>query len=58
MRCLRCKSVLEHSGMEPYRYICTGCEQHYFVVVQLKPVEPKRMAQLESGVAERSPRSG
>lgn len=58
MRCLRCRSLqLEHSGMEPYRYICKGCGQHFLVVMQLVPVEPKRVAQLEGGVAERSPGS-
>jgi len=58
IKCLRCKDRLEPSGMEPYRHICVACGQHYFVVVQITPVEPKRVPQLEGGgVAECSSRT-
>jgi hypothetical protein len=55
MRCLRCKSTLERSGKEPYRYICSDCGQHYFLQMQLVPVEaPHRTPLLEQDNAERS----
>jgi len=55
LRCLRCSSFnLERSGKEPYRYECTECGQHYFVVMQLVPVAPPdRPRFLEPPVAER-----
>lgn len=41
LRCLRCKGKnLVRSGKEPYRFICEECGQHYFIVMQLQPVDP------------------
>jgi hypothetical protein len=58
MRCLRCKNTLERSGKEPYRYICSSCGQHYFLEMQLIPVEASRQTPLlEAGSAERRPRT-
>jgi Zn finger protein HypA/HybF involved in hydrogenase expression len=37
--CLRCRGILEQSGREPYRFICPECKQHYFLIMQLVPVE-------------------
>lgn len=57
MRCLRCKGRLERSGKEPHRHICSDCGQHYFLQMQLVPVEaPSQIPLLEGNSAER--RSG
>jgi phage FluMu protein Com len=53
MRCLRCKSMLDRSGREPYRYECPNCKQHYFLVMQLVPVDPEEDHLLEEAHADR-----
>jgi len=47
------------SGKEPYRFECGGCGQHYFVVMQLTPVDPPaRTPLLEANdVAGQGPRT-
>lgn len=47
MRCLLCKSVLQASGQEPYRYVCSSCGQNFIAVFQLMPVDPLRPPQLQ-----------
>jgi len=56
LRCLRCRSLnLVRSGREPYRFECQDCKQHYFVVMQLVPVDPDYPTPLlESSRAEQS----
>lgn len=40
LRCLRCSSRRMHrSGREPYRVECESCGSHYYVVMQLIPVD-------------------
>lgn len=56
MRCLRCKNTLERSGKEPFRHVCSNpdCGQHYFLQMQLVPVEaPDETPLLEGADAER-----
>lgn len=45
--CLQCKSRLEPSGQEPYRFVCPCCGQNYVLVAQLVPTEPLRPPALE-----------
>lgn len=40
LRCLRCKGLLEASGVEPHRHICKSCGQNFHLVLQMIPVEP------------------
>jgi hypothetical protein len=53
LRCLRCRSLnLTRSGKEAYRHECLDCGQHYFIVMQLVPVDNPRSSLLEKSVAE------
>lgn len=52
LRCLRCKGTnLGRSGKEVYRRECLDCGQHYFLVMQLQPVDPIDTPLLETASA-------
>ncbi len=46
MRCSTCRGLLEQSGPEPFRFICTRCAQNFFAVMRLVPVPPRRALEL------------
>jgi rRNA maturation endonuclease Nob1 len=45
MRCTRCRGLLEPSGKEPYRHICSVCGTNFMLVMQVVEVPSVDLSQ-------------
>ena len=59
IRCLRCSSLkVEATGSDATRYVCSGCGQHYVMVMHMVPVDTHtQVALLEAPLVESGPRT-